>query len=50
VLLINKAVMLLWRGDQQEAVRILGGLALDPESTLAAETLAKATLAQVTRK
>lgn len=50
VLLINKAVMLLWRGDQQEAIRILGELALDPEATLAAETLAKATLAQVTRK
>jgi len=50
VLLINKAVMLLWRGDQPEAVRILGELALDPESTLATETLAKATLAQVAKK
>jgi hypothetical protein len=49
VLLINKAVILLWRGQRPEAVRILGELALDPGSTLAAETLAKATLAQVTR-
>jgi hypothetical protein len=49
VLLINQAVILLWRGNRQEAVRILGELALDPGSTLAAETLAKATLAQVTR-
>ena len=49
VLLINKAVILLWRGKRQEAVRILGELALDPGSTLAGETLAKATLARVTR-
>jgi tetratricopeptide (TPR) repeat protein len=50
VLVINKAVLLLWRGNRQEAVRILGELALDPGSTLAAETLAKAALARVARK
>jgi len=47
MLLIYKARMLLWRGERQEAIRILGVLALNPASTLATETLARATLAGV---
>jgi tetratricopeptide (TPR) repeat protein len=47
MLLIYKALMLLRRGERQEAIRILGVLALSPASTLAAEALAKATLARV---
>jgi tetratricopeptide (TPR) repeat protein len=48
VLLINKALILHQRGKQDAAVAILGELALDPASTLATETLAKAALAQIT--
>jgi hypothetical protein len=33
------------RGDRDAAIAILGSLALDPDSTLAAEYLAKAVLA-----
>jgi tetratricopeptide (TPR) repeat protein len=49
-LLIGKASILAARGDRDEAVAILGSLALDPDSTLAAEHLAKATLALLTGK
>jgi hypothetical protein len=48
VLLINKALILHQRCEQEIAVAILGELALDPASTLATETLAKAALAQIT--
>jgi tetratricopeptide (TPR) repeat protein len=47
MLLINKALILDRRGDRDGAIQILGALALEPSSTLATETLAKATLAQV---
>lgn len=46
-LLIYKAILLLQRGERQDAIRILGVLALNPASTLATEALAKATLARV---
>ena len=49
MLLINRAMILHRRGDRDGAIKILGELALDPESTLGTETLAKATLAQVVR-
>ncbi len=44
VLLINKANVLVRQGDRDTAIAILGELALSPDSTLAAEHLAKATL------
>jgi tetratricopeptide (TPR) repeat protein len=47
MLLLNKALVLNQRGEQGAAIAILGDLALDPASTLATETLAKATLVQV---
>jgi tetratricopeptide (TPR) repeat protein len=47
MLLLNKALVLNQRGERGPAIAILGDLALDPASTLATETLAKATLAQV---
>lgn len=47
ILLINRALVIDQRGERAEAVAILGELALDPASTLATETLAKATLAQL---
>jgi tetratricopeptide (TPR) repeat protein len=47
MLLLNKALVLNQRGENGAAIAILGDLALDPASTLATETLAKATLAQV---
>jgi tetratricopeptide (TPR) repeat protein len=47
MLLLNKALVLDQHGDRGAAIAILGDLALDPASTLATETLAKATLAQV---
>src|SRR6185503_21219508 len=42
-------VFLHRRGDRDGAVKILGELALDPQSTLGTEMLAKTTLAQVVR-
>jgi hypothetical protein len=48
MLLINKALILDGQGNHDEAVAILGALALDPESTLATEALAKAMLAKLT--
>jgi tetratricopeptide (TPR) repeat protein len=47
MLLLNRALALDQRGERGAAIAILGDLALDPASTLATETLAKATLAQV---
>ncbi len=47
ILLLNKALILHRRGERSEAIAILGELALDPSSTLATETLAKATLARL---
>ncbi|WP_437736377.1 tetratricopeptide repeat protein [Sorangium sp. So ce1335] len=47
MLLLNKALILDRRGDRDGAIKILGELALDPQSTLATEMLAKATLAQL---
>ena len=49
MLLINRAFILHGRGDVEGAVKILGELALDPESTLSTELLAKATLAHFIR-
>lgn len=49
-LLINKAIVLNLQGKHDEAVRLLGELALDPQSTLGTEQLAKATLALVADK
>jgi tetratricopeptide (TPR) repeat protein len=45
MLLISKATILARRGNRDTAVALLGDLALSPESTLATEHLAKATLA-----
>ena len=50
ILLINKALVLNKQGKRDEAVRILGELALGPGSTLATEHLAKATLANLVKK
>jgi len=47
VLLIKLAVLLNHRGDRKRAIEILGELALDPQSTLTTEALAKAALAHV---
>jgi tetratricopeptide (TPR) repeat protein len=44
VLLINKAIILDRQGKRDAAIQMLGDLALDPESTLATESLAKFTL------
>jgi tetratricopeptide (TPR) repeat protein len=44
VLLVNQAGILARRGERNTAIAILGELALAPDSTLAAEHLAKATL------
>lgn len=44
VLLINKAIILDRQGQRDAATRILGDLALDPQSTLATESLARFTL------
>jgi hypothetical protein len=48
ILLINKALLLNKRGEKDAAVKLLGQLALDPQSTFATEHLAKATLANIT--
>jgi tetratricopeptide (TPR) repeat protein len=47
MLLLNKALVLNQRGEREAAIALAGDLALDPASTLATETLAKATLAQI---
>jgi tetratricopeptide (TPR) repeat protein len=50
MLLINKALVLDRQGQHQEAVGILGRLALDPQSTLGTEHLAKVTLAMIVKR
>lgn len=45
ILLINRAIVLFNRGEQEEALSILGDLALDPESSLGAVEQAKAVIA-----
>jgi tetratricopeptide (TPR) repeat protein len=50
ILLINKALTLNKQGKRDEAVRILGELALDTGSTLATEHLAKVALANFVKK
>jgi tetratricopeptide (TPR) repeat protein len=50
ILLINKALTLNEQGNRDEATRILGELALDPESTLGTEHLAKVALASFVTK
>jgi hypothetical protein len=47
MLLINRAMVLHGRGDHDGAVAILGPLALDPQSTLGVEMMAKAMLARI---
>lgn len=47
ILLVNKANILAGNGDRGAAITILGELALSPDSTLAAEHLAKASLARL---
>jgi tetratricopeptide (TPR) repeat protein len=47
ILLINKALILDRQKKHDEAIRILGELALDPQSTLMTEQLAKASLANL---
>lgn len=49
-LLINKALVLNRQGAQKGAIKLLGELALDPESTYSTENLAKASLAMVAEK
>ena len=49
LLLINRALILDHRGDHEGAVMILGELALDPQSTLGTEAMAKASLAAILR-
>jgi tetratricopeptide (TPR) repeat protein len=44
MLLINKALILDRQGHHDEAVKLLGQLAIDPKSTVGTEQLAKATL------
>jgi tetratricopeptide (TPR) repeat protein len=50
ILLINKALVMDRDGRHEAAVRLLGELALDPASTYATEHLAKATLADITKR
>ena len=50
ILLINKALVLDRQGKREEATRILGELALNPESTLGTEHLAKVALANLLKK
>ena len=47
ILLVNKASILARHGDQDQAIAILGELALSPDSTLATEHLAKVVLARL---
>jgi len=47
MLLLNKAIIIARGGDRDTAIAILGELALSPDSTLASEHLAKATLASL---
>lgn len=47
---INRALILEKRGQHDRAVQLLGELALDPASTFATEHLAKAMLANISKK
>jgi hypothetical protein len=49
MLLINKALTLDRQGHHDEAVKLLGQLALDPKSTVGTEQLGKATLVIVAK-
>jgi tetratricopeptide (TPR) repeat protein len=49
ILLVNKALLLDQRGEHEAAVKLLEGVTLDPNATLSAEALAKATLRKLTR-
>lgn len=49
ILQINRASMLLRKGDREGAIRLLGELALDPTSTYATEHMAKAILETMLR-
>ena len=49
MLLLNKAALLNQCGDRNTAIAILGSMALDPDATLSAHTLAKFMLAQMLR-
>jgi len=50
ILLINKALAANKQGKRDDAIEMLGELALDPESTYGTEHLAKATLAMIAAK
>ena len=50
MLLIDRALVLNKQGSYEQAVEILGALALDPESTVGTEHLAKATLALIAKR
>ena len=50
MLLINKALVMNRAGDRSGAIKLLGELALDPETTFGTEALAKATLAILAEK
>ena len=50
MLLIHKALVLNRAGDHSGAIKLLGELALDRESTYGTEHLAKASLAIVVEK
>lgn len=47
ILMINKALILHRNGKEKDAIGILGGLALDKDSTLATEKIAKQTLTNI---
>lgn len=49
VLLINRALILARRGERENAIKVLGELALDPGSTLGTEMMAKAALASIVK-
>jgi tetratricopeptide (TPR) repeat protein len=50
ILQINKALVLNGQGNHEDAIRLLGELALDPKSTYATEQTAKASLAILAKK
>jgi hypothetical protein len=49
-LLIDKALVLRDRGDREEAIRILGAVALDPRASLGNEAMAKLVLAEIVKR
>jgi tetratricopeptide (TPR) repeat protein len=50
ILTANKAIILYHRGRRDDAIRLLGELALDPNSSLGTEFIAKATLTSLLRE